>query len=147
MAVTEANTIAIETAEGMAAAAAFFYQHGGYSVAPGETNEEGHRRSARELAEAEQYARERGWWVEWVRDNSPCIGCDCGDASCACSARRPHRIEGAILRGVVYEKGTGIVGAPEVLASLWGICQASKEYKRVVAAELAEEAMGEQDKR
>ena len=73
-----------------AKAVAFFHKHAGYSWDPKkETHEQGRRRCARELADAEQTAAARGWRVEWEHDELPY---EMGDAEtempsvCACCA-------------------------------------------------------------
>jgi len=112
----------------------FFYRNAGYCVKPGETRQQGRWRGARELAKAEQHARERGWTYVWEADPDGCSGCDCGSDDCACSTGEEHET----LACVLYS------GQPPfrvALASLSGICGATPEYGRVVEAELALEAM------
>lgn len=51
-------------------AVAFFREHGPHSVAPGETDEQGRERSARELADAEAWlVAQPGFTVQWLQDN------------------------------------------------------------------------------
>jgi len=78
------------------------------------------------LARAEQHARDNAWDTEWVAD-------DCPDLSWMSDEERsqPHEVLGCILRDA----------NGNVLASLWGITDPDNGYMRVVAAELASEAM------
>lgn len=108
----------------------FFYEHAGYSRAANETEAEGRARSAREYAEAERIARESDWRFVWMDDEEGCIGCTCGSDDCACSTGEPHETLGCVL----YDD------TETVLASLWGICGADSNYRRVIEAELAAEA-------
>ena len=111
----------------------FFYKHAGYGYNPRvETAEQGRRRGARALAAAEAYATAAGWEYQWDYDPEPCIGCDCGSADCPCSSGAPHEILCVLLN----DRDNG-----RTLAALGGICGATREYRRVVAAELAMEAM------
>ena len=102
----------------------FFYAHAGYNYDPKtETRGQGHRRCARALAEAEEHARRMGWVAEWVRDEEPWEG----------DGEAPSEVLGCILKN---QRG-------EVLDALWSIGDPTREYRRVVEAELAEEARGE----
>lgn len=100
----------------------FFHREAGYVV--GEC-----AIGAKALADAEAYAADAGWSVEWSPEescncaydhNAPGIYC-CDGSDCWV----------AVLRN---EDGT-------VLASLGCICEPSDSYRRVVEAELASEAM------
>jgi hypothetical protein len=103
----------------------FFYENGGYSWNPAtETEEEGRRRTARDLARAMKWARDNGYsfqweWDEWYEDNGsvgPYVGC--------------------VMRDPMGN----------VVASLWGIEDEGPvpvPYYRVIEAELASEAMDE----
>lgn len=106
----------------LTAAEQFFYDHAGFSVrvSEGETTEEGHLRSARELAVAEQWARDQMAVVEWEDDDVAHLYYD-----------RETRYYGCIV----------VVG--NVTESLWGIDLAGYDdpYKRVVVAELASQVM------
>lgn len=114
----------------------FFYKHAGYSYDPAkETEAEGRERGAIQLAQAEQYALNNDWEVVWEYDQEPCIGCDCGDFDCPCYARREHETFAAFLTD-----GRGRE-SHHILAALGSICEPSEEYRRVVNAELALEAM------
>lgn len=110
-------------------AVAFFLAHGGSSTKPGETRQQGRRRSAIALARAEAEAATRGWSVEWEGDPEPY---QMGDAE----GEAPSEVYGAVLRD---EHGT-------VIASLWGIGDPTRAYRRVVEAELASEALAEETK-
>ena len=110
----------------LAKAKAFFYKHGGYSYDPKkESQAQGRKRVALEMARAEAEASSRGWRVVWEGDPEPYETDLEGD--------EPNEVLGAILRD---EHGN-------VLASLWGIGDPSRSYGRVVEAELALEALHE----
>lgn len=110
----------------------FFLEQAGYSYDPKtERPIDGKRRCARELSKAERHSLDNGWYVEWWQDENGCSGCDCGAVDCRCSNGDEHETLGCVLKD---EDG-------DVLASLWGICEPSREYRRVVAAELALESM------
>jgi hypothetical protein len=103
----------------------FFLKNAGYSVAQGETQTQGRQRSARELANAENWARKHGVTFHWEPDT---------DAD-------PFDWDG---EGPIGETAEGCVArcaSGGVLESLWGIWDASAEYRRVIEAELASEAM------
>lgn len=104
----------------------FFYDNAGWSHHPDkETSENGHRRSARELAEAEAYARAKNWNCTWEPDPDPWDG----------DVPYDGPLWGATLRD---DKGN-------ILASLWSIAveHEGDPYARVVNAQLALEAMDE----
>lgn len=102
----------------------FFYKHAGYSFDPQtETQEQGRRRCAREMAAVEAHALSMGWRYDWEWDPAPWDG----------DAPEPHEVLGCTLRNA----------AGQVLASLWGIGDPSPAYARVVQAELAAEAREE----
>lgn len=112
--------------DAMKRAVAFFYKHAGSSYTPGkETKAQGQRRGAKALAEAEAEAKERGWTFEWEHDPEPY---EKGDAE----IEDPDEVLGCVLKD---EDG-------KVLASLWGIGDPDHNYRRVVEAELAQEALG-----
>ena len=116
-----------------ARAVQFFYRHAGYSYDPKtETKAQGRKRCARALARAEAYAYEQEWTYTWEDDS--CIGGDCGKtATCShpCCQGTKHECKWCVL-----EDADG-----KQLASLGSICEPSREYRRVVEAELALEAM------
>ena len=76
------------------------------------------RPSATALAEAEAEATARGWRVEWEGDPDGSV-----------------EALGAVLRD---ESG-------RMLASLWGIVRSSRNYRRVIEARLALEALSRED--
>lgn len=103
----------------------FFRRNAGYARRAGETVSEAKKRGAVALARAEAEAAARGWRVEWEGDPEPY---DAGD-----SDYEPREVLGAVLRDL----------DGHVLASLWGIADPTREYGRVVEAELALEALEE----
>jgi hypothetical protein len=110
-------------AKTMTPAERFFWTHAGYSYGQGETKASGRRRSAEEMAKAEQDAERMGWTASWEWDDMPWDG----------DVPAPHEVLGCVLKN---DRG-------EVLASLWGIGDPDKNYRRVIEAELALEARGE----
>lgn len=113
----------------------FFYDNAGYSYDPAtETAEQGRERCARELARAEVYGRSEGWRAVWRDDPDGCIGCACGNDECMCCAAEPHE---TLECFIVTDTGV------DVLASCGGICEPSREYCRVMEAELMLEALGD----
>ena len=125
------------TLENLTEAEQFFYHHAGFSYDPKvETPEEGKLRCAHELFIAETDARMQGFYFEWSEDDG-CAGCDCGSDDCQCSftggvVTEDHRP----LVCIAYSEPGG-----EVRASLGGICGADANYRRVVQAEVALEAL------
>ncbi len=105
----------------------FFFSQAGYSYdAKVETPEQGKLRCAIQLAQAEVWAAAHGVTFKWMPDE---------DAD-------PTDWDG---EGPIGESAEGCVAkcaSGGVLESLWGIWDASEEYRRVVQAELALEAMG-----
>lgn len=115
----------------------FFYNHAGFSYDPKtETSEQGKVRCAKELAEAERVARNLNWEYRWSDDWS--VG----------SHQREYG------KGSVYENGEPdscescvlVDEHGEHLASLHCIDDADANYRRVVEAELASEALYEYDR-
>jgi hypothetical protein len=109
-------------------AVVFFANHAGWSYSPAtETASEGRWRSARALARAESWAKAEDidfdWYDDWMVDHAKEYDCYSGDAG------------PATCEVCVAKKGD------EVLASLGCIDDASPEYRRVVEAELADEAL------
>ena len=103
----------------------FFYAHAGFGYnLLTQTPKQGKRETARKLAEAEEYADEHGWWVEWVWDTEADPLDWSGEGPIG---------ESAEVCSLFAESG--------VLASLCGIWDATQKYRRVVEAELALEAM------
>ncbi len=124
---------------------AFMREHAGYSVAIGETREQGRDRSARELALAEQsYLADDSLFVVWQEDDidSSFFDKDTDDPRplYVCLLCTDASYEDAhLVRG--YDPQDGIFERPgRVLASLGGIgVDDDDPYKRVVVAELAAE--------
>jgi hypothetical protein len=116
-----------------ARAVSYFMKHAGSSYMPGkETRAQGKRRGAIKLAKAEKEAAARGWTVEWEHDPH-------ADLSWADEQAREDIDE--VLSAVLRSDDN------EVLASLSGITfgrdnMANRNYRRVVEAELADEALG-----
>lgn len=105
----------------------FFYDNADYSYAQDETPEMGRVRCAKALANAERWARANEAHYEWSNDWS--VGDHTKEFDCY-EDGGPETCEEATL----YIKG-------EMVASLGCVDDASREYRRVVEAELAEEAM------
>ena len=104
----------------------FFFDNAGCSYDPKtETKQEGQARGAAELAKAMHYALDKGWTFEWDHDAGE--SCNCGEKNCG------HTVEYCLLEDA--SNGNRILG------SLSGICGATADYRRVVEAELALEAM------
>ena len=103
----------------------FFYDHAGYSwnAAQGETEEQGHIRCAVELARAERWMQEVGIEARW--ENDPYAD--------------PMDWDG---EGPMGEEAFCCIVGTE---SLCGICDPDSNYRRVVEAELAMEAMANTD--
>jgi hypothetical protein len=100
----------------------FFAENAGYATPPGRMA------CAKALADAENFASAHDWEVSWEWDEGGDLGDHdywCGREDCS------HEIECAILRDP----------HGNVLASLGSIIDADRAYRRVVAAELASEAM------
>lgn len=114
------------------AAYLFFLKHAGYSYDPKtETPKAGRSRCARQLAKAERDARALGMYYQWQNDIDGCSGCDCDSLDCDCSTGVQHETLGCVLYSAEGKH----------LESLWGICNPSWEYRRVVEAGLAMEAL------
>lgn len=110
----------------------FFHKHAGYSYDPAtETKEQGRRRCAKDLANAEALARNAGYVYRWQIDQET--------DSREFSDRRPYY---ALWCCICLSSDGGLV-----LASLFGIDFGrdgqpwGNPYKRVVEAELALEAL------
>jgi hypothetical protein len=104
--------------------AKFFFKHAGYSCGSGQTPRQGRMEGAMKLAQAEHEAEERGWTVEWNYDNEPY---DMDDAE----TEMPSEVLVAILKDA----------SGNVIGSLSGIGDPDNNYRRVVEAELALEAL------
>jgi len=101
----------------------FFLEHAGYATPPGR------EACAFELAYAEQYAKQCGWAYQWEDDPEP-------DLSWAIAEENGYEIE-TVEMVTLYDQGG------KWLDSLCGITDATREYRRVVEAELAANAMGD----
>jgi hypothetical protein len=112
----------------------FFYQNTGYSYDPKtETLEEGRLRSARELADAETIGQRLCYVFEWELD-------ECPDLSWMSDDERQQGHEVLCCRIVDPENQR------YSLASLCGIADPDRNYRRVVEAELAAEAIADLDR-
>lgn len=108
----------------------FFYEHAGWGYHPvKETPEEGRRRGATSLADAEAWAKGQGVEFIWESDWSVGSHQDFYGTDSAYGDGEPETCESCIAR---------LNG--EVVASLSCIDGATAEYRRVVEAELAGEA-------
>lgn len=103
----------------------FFLDNAGYAVPPGRAV------CALALARAEREALADGWSAAWVSDNSPAEGCACGE----CDGKPPETWEGCVL--------IDPHGNLEYRYALWGIGDATDDYRRVVRAELFSEMLNE----
>jgi len=110
---------------------AFFYEHGGFSWVPAtQTKEQGMQESAQRLAAAEAFAREADWYFEWDLD-APGRMLD-----------RPQGENGEPIGDECFYCQL-LDKDGEMLECLCGIWDPSREYRRVVEAELALQAMAE----
>lgn len=116
----------------------FFYEHAGYSHDPKtETAEQGRIRCAKELAEAERIAHNLNWETRWENDWD--IGSHkkfYGPGSCY-EDSEPTTCEYAQLWDA---------DGMHCLASLGCIDDATSAYRRVIEAELADEALAAYDR-
>ena len=112
----------------------FFYQNAGYSYdAKTETSEQGRTRCAKDLADAETVGQRLGYVFEWEFD-------ECPDLSWMSDEEREQDPEVLCCRIVDPEN-------PRYsLASLCGITGADSNYRRVIEAELASEAIASLDR-
>lgn len=113
----------------------FFFVQAGFSY-PAGSSEAGklfaHMESAKVLARAEAWARDNDCWYQW--ENDPNGWDSIGDID----PDTVSQIESCTLR----QGPNGVV-----LGSLSGIIDANRDYRRVVEAELAAEAMPTQKRR
>lgn len=104
----------------------FFYDNAGYSHDPKtQTEEQGHVETAQALARAELFAVENGWIFTWELDPHA----------------DPNDWDG---EGPMGEEAWGCiltVPGDSRTESLWSIWDPTREYQRVVQAELALEAL------
>lgn len=109
----------------------FFLRHAGLSYNPAtETRQQGRAAGARRLAAAERDARALGYRFEWQYDPAGCIGG--GAADCDCSTGRAHECMVCLM----------LDPAGVCRQSLGSVCKPSRDYRRVVEAELALEEVG-----
>jgi hypothetical protein len=109
---------------------AFFFDNAGYSYHTAtEKPEQGRARCARELARAEVYAGEQGWEFTW-EDDWMC-GSHVREFGRESYEHEPSTCESCVLRDA----------EGNVLASLGCIDDADSNYRRVIEAELASEAL------
>lgn len=97
------------------------------------------------LARAEEHAAAQGWSVAWATDEDATDEDALGDHEYWCDDAKSGKCGGhEVLACVLYDKADFAVpfGARRAsLASLCGIIDPSRDYARVVAAELAHAAM------
>jgi hypothetical protein len=113
----------------------FFLENSGYATPPGRAV------CALDKARAEKRANELGFVFSWEYDDDcpldrlgdHCYWCEDAKAE----REHSHEVEGCSVRD----------SAGHVLASLWGIIDADRNYRRVIEGELAQEALTEYDKR
>lgn len=107
------------------------YRHGGYSYSPGERPSRGRARGAREAARALREGERRGWHVEWEEDEyHPGNYGDNEDGT-------PY-VPKEVLVAVLYDEDG------EVLESLAGIADPTRDYGKTVEAELMMGALAHQ---
>jgi hypothetical protein len=127
----------------------FFHEWAGYATPPGKAV------CAISLARAEEWAEEHGITAEWENDNDPDLSWWQSDEYCShCETKRHfsyHRRHGISCRhcSTPLDRDIEVLGCvvrvdedfPEYHFSLWGITEPTKEYRRVVEAELFAELM------
>lgn len=122
----------------------FFYDNAGYSYNPKtETETEGRQRGAVAMAQAETYAREHNWSFSWEYEQErpqdvfgkPCPRkSKCNLSDCKFAHYNPRN---EFFSCLLWDNGD----TPKVIGSLGMIEAPTREYRRVVEAELALEAM------
>ena len=111
----------------------FFYEHAGYSYNPQtETPEQGRMRGAIELAQAEQYAANLGWTIEWDWDE-------------IVDRRKNSKSHPRKEHEVLCARSPDPSNPRYSLAALCGIDHPDSNYRRVVEAELASEALHDRE--
>ncbi len=123
----------------------FFYDHGGWSYDPKtETSEQGRRRIAIRAARNEREAKKRGWYVEWEYEDEPVEDLidrtDWTDEENEKWDAEEHEVLRA--RVVVEDEDGNDIGEGE---GLGGIVDPDPDYKRVIEAELFEEALAAEE--
>ncbi len=114
----------------------FFKEHAGGIVGQASVG-------AANLARAEKIAYDLGWTVDWEGDySSPDM---LGDHDYWCKGNRVEYDDGWRTVECNHEVTCALLRAEdgEVLGSLGGIIDASRDYRRVIEAELAAEAIAE----
>ncbi len=106
---------------------AFFEQHAGYARQPDESDDQARARCATDLVNAERWAQNAGVTFEWSDDWSVDHQSEFDYRPDTCETCTCYGADGAVL------------------ASLGCIDDATPEYRRVVEAELASEAMDDVD--
>ena len=115
----------------MTSAERFFWKHAGFCYDPKtETKAQGKRRCAESLAQAEQYANNLNFEFEWEFDDMPW---DPGDTDYV-----PTEV---LCCRIIDPKNPRYS-----LASLCGIADPDENYRRVIEAELASEALVQYDR-
>jgi hypothetical protein len=117
----------------------FFLKNAGFSYDPKtETPRQGRAKCARALAKAERDASALGYTFEWEFENSIPYEDALGDHAYWCDAEKNgEEHEHEIYSCVAYNSEGGVV------ASLGAIIDPTREYRRVVEAELASEGLPE----
>lgn len=113
------------------AEAFLFFFRNSHSTKPGPRKIEG----AIEDAVSEAEARRRGWRFHWDHDPSGCLGCECDSPTCKCSTGEEHETLDCLLRDA----------EGEVVGSIGGVCGLTRDYRRILEAQIASEALHEQD--
>jgi hypothetical protein len=112
----------------------FFYKHAGFSFDPAkETKRQGRAKCAKELAKAEREARALGYRFEWIDDFSANHEKEFGYSVRTCETCFCY-----VSDGSDDDNWT-------IAESLSCIDDATDEYRRVVEAVLAQEALGEME--
>lgn len=90
--------------------------------------------------------------VVWEDDDEGCVECECGSLDCPCYTREPHQVEGCLVYDAdeydEWEKRCRFVRRhrPIPLDSLWGICEATGEYRTEMEEQVLKQARHERDK-
>lgn len=105
----------------------FFRKHAGYAMRPGESKARAKTRGAQALARAEAEAESRGWTVDWEHDPEEWQG----------DVERPFEVLTAVLRDADGQVLTSLGGI-----GMTGNRKTDTDYRRVIEAELADEALG-----
>lgn len=121
----------------------FHFEHGAFSYGQDETRLEGRIRCAREAANAEAQAKERGWQIE-VQEDGQRYGWQNGNFDIITHGRAD---DGKLYTG--YDV-TLIDKDGDRLTSLGGVCfdgnDSHEPYRRVLFAQLAQEALASEER-